>query len=415
MRILLLCLALLFSLFIQGQIQRVAFLGNSYTQYNNLPQLIADCASSVGDSLETERSTPGGYTLEAHSTNENSLALIMQGNWDFVVLQEQSQRPSFPIEQVEEDVFPYALLLDSVNNAYNPCGESMLYMTWGRKNGDASNCGWWPPVCTYLGMDSLLHLRYMMMADSNDAVVSPVGAVWRYIRQTYPNIELYAADESHPSLAGSYAAACSFYTAIYKKDPTLITYHSTLDPATATNIRMAAKLVVFDNLSHWFLSGGELVSDFSYEYLGGYTYQFTNLSENASGQLWDFGAETDTTTHPIYTFPGAGIYNVVLSSFNACDTIERSRIIAVIETGVNQDNTAGKWLVYPNPIEDMLYLQKNTPGDVSVEFFNLKGELMMSQDRFSGNTIDVSGLAGGTYFIKIKGGNKSITKKIFKN
>ena len=158
-----------------AQTKRALFLGNSYTNVNNLPQLTSNAALSAGDTLIVDKNTPGGYTLEGHSTNTTSLNKIMQGDWDFVVLQEQSQRPSFPISQVQQDVFPYANQLDSIINAYNSCAETVFYMTWGRKNGDANNCQFWPPVCTYEGMDSLLNLRYMMMADMNDAIASPVG------------------------------------------------------------------------------------------------------------------------------------------------------------------------------------------------------------------------------------------------
>jgi hypothetical protein len=91
----------------------------------------------------------------------------------------------------------------------------------------------------------------MYMAEANNAVISPVGAVWRYIRQNFPLIELYNADGSHPSEAGSYAAACCFYTAIFKKDPTQIPYNFTLNTSDAAQIKSAAKLVVFDSLSTW--------------------------------------------------------------------------------------------------------------------------------------------------------------------
>jgi hypothetical protein len=100
-------------------------------------------------------------------------------------------------------------------------------------------------------MDSLLNLRYRMMADSNNAIVSPVGAVWENIRQNFPLIDLYQADESHPSVAGSYAAACCFYTALFRKDPTLITFNSGLSATDAANIKNAAKLIVYDNLLNW--------------------------------------------------------------------------------------------------------------------------------------------------------------------
>jgi len=88
--------------------KRVLFLGNSYTYVNNLPQIIADIANSKGDTLIFESNTPGGYTLQGHYTNSTSLNKIMLGNWDFVVLQEQSQLPSFPDTDVQYDVFPYA-------------------------------------------------------------------------------------------------------------------------------------------------------------------------------------------------------------------------------------------------------------------------------------------------------------------
>ena len=89
------------------------------------------------------------------------------------------------------------------------------------------------------------------MADSNNAIVSPVGAVWKYIRQNFPLIDLYQADESHPSVAGTYAAACSFYTALFRKDPTLISFNSGLTASDAADIRNAAKLIVYDSLLNW--------------------------------------------------------------------------------------------------------------------------------------------------------------------
>lgn len=175
----------------QGLSKKVLFLGNSYTGVNDLPNMLSDAAKSTGDTLLFDSNIPGGYTFKRHAGDVNSLSKIIQGGWDYVVLQEQSQYPSFPISQVQASVFPYARFLDSLIQAKNPCAETVFYMTWGRKNGDAGNCASWPPVCTYAGMDSLLNLRYNMMADDNNAILSPVGAVWKYIRQNHPLIELY--------------------------------------------------------------------------------------------------------------------------------------------------------------------------------------------------------------------------------
>jgi len=133
-------LSLLISSSVAAQAKRALFLGNSYTTYNSLANLTVDVSASAGFELEVASNTPGGATLEGHSTNTNSLGLIQQGNWDFVVLQEQSQRPSFPYTQVQEDVFPYATTLNDLILASNECAETVFYMTWGRENGDDSNC-----------------------------------------------------------------------------------------------------------------------------------------------------------------------------------------------------------------------------------------------------------------------------------
>ena len=243
--------------------KKALFLGNSYTYVNNLPQIISDIALNMNDSLLFDSNCPGGYTLQGHSSNITSLNKIMIGNWDYVVLQEQSQLPSFDLPQVQTDVFPYAHKLDSIANFYNPCIETMFYMTWGRKNGDASNCAAWPPVCSYSGMDSLLNLRYHMMADSNQAVVSPVGAVWKHIRANYPLIELYQPDESHPTAAGSYAAACCFYTAMFRKNPLLISYNYVLSATDAANIRTAVKTVVYDSLMNYNIGKHDPIANFN--------------------------------------------------------------------------------------------------------------------------------------------------------
>lgn len=244
----------------QSQTRNVLFIGNSYTFSNNMPQILANLASSGGSTLNYQVSALPGYTLQQHAANNTTLGMIQRGGWDYVVLQEYSQYPSEPLSTVELYVFPYANFLHNQINSHNANARTLFYMTWGRKNGDAERCARLPEVCTYTGMDDLTRERYMIMAQHNQAEVSPVGAVWRYIRQHFPSIELYDTDGSHPSEAGSYAAACAFYTAIFRKDPALLSYNHSLTPAVADNIRSAAKAVVYNSLSTWYI-GSYDVSD----------------------------------------------------------------------------------------------------------------------------------------------------------
>lgn len=243
-----LCLCLSLSLSLQAQeAPRVLFIGNSYTEVNNLPALVQAVSQSAGHDISYQSNTPGGCTFQQHCSN-NSMTLIQQGGWDYVVLQEQSQYPSFPWGQVSSGCFPYAAQLCQAVYQYNPQAEAMFYMTWGRQSGDPQ----WDSIATYEGMDDRLYRAYMYMKEQNDASVCPVGRVWRYIREHIPTIELYSSDGSHPSMAGSYAAACSFYTMLFHENPLNITHvPSGVDGATAQQIRVATKLMVYDSLDRW--------------------------------------------------------------------------------------------------------------------------------------------------------------------
>ena len=241
----------------------VLFIGNSYIASNNLPGLIASIANYMGDNLNFQTSLVGGATLQNHTTNNNTINLILDGNWDYVILQEQSQYPSFPLWQVEQEVFPYASDLSQIIHETNDCGDVVFFMTWGRENGDQSNCTNWPPICTYEGMDDLLKERYLMMANENNAQVSPVGAVWRYIRDAEYDIDLYGPDGSHPSFLGSYVAAVCFYTTLFRKNPLEIPWYSELG-VSENNVELinaVVNSVVFNDLNQWNIKSNDIDND----------------------------------------------------------------------------------------------------------------------------------------------------------
>lgn len=264
------------------------FIGNSYTGYNSLPTMVENVATSAGYSFSNSSLTPGGATLYQHSQNTSTYNQMASKNWDYVVIQAQSQEPSFPNNQVATQTLPYAdQLVDSIRSIV-PCAQPTFFRTWGRENGDQWNCPYFPPLCTYEGMDSLLHLRYRMMADSNDAYLSPVGSVWKYIRDTDSTIALYTSDGSHPSLAGSYVAACTFFTVFTRSNPMNITFDANLDTAVASTIREATKLVVYDSLSRWNVGKFDLSAAFTHQMVNDSLY-FQSTSANYDSLWFDFG------------------------------------------------------------------------------------------------------------------------------
>ena len=384
----------------QQQIKKVLFIGNSYTYVNDLPLLLSNAAQSVGDSVIYDSNCIGGYTLQLHSTNATTLQKIAQGNFDFVVLQEQSQLPSFPISQVQSSVYPYAKTLDSLINVANPCTETVFYMTWGRKNGDASNCPNWPPICTYSGMDSLLRMRYEYMANANSALVSPVGAVWRYIRNNFPGIELYNADESHPSLAGSYAAACTFYSIIFRKDPTTITFASTLDSTEAANIRYATKLVAYDSLSSWNVGDYDMNVSFSYSYFSSTGIIFMNQTQNCDSISWDFGDGSQSNLgSPIHIYQQGGNYTVTLVGYRCNETDTFTLQVSTIQSGLNE-NEKNEIRITNISKSGIITLEGNTQDVQRVEILSAEGKIIYSSNSIS-NTIPFNCNNSGMYLLNI--------------
>lgn len=295
---------------------KVLFLGNSYTGVNNLPQIIHDVAMSVGDTLVFDSYTPGGYQLIDHSIDPTSQSKIMAGGWDYVVMQGQSQEPIMAYNQFTGG----AGTLYQLVKQYNPCAVIMPYMTWGRKNGDAANCPNFPEMCTYEGMDSTLRKCYLNLAANVNGEVSPVSVVWHYLRQNYPSIELYQPDESHPSAEGSYAAACCFYAALFKKDPALITFNFGLNATDASIIRDAAKTILFDSLQLWDFKKPPIAKIF-YEIGSGINeviFHAASLGFNET-YFWEFGdGDTSSSVYAPHSYLTDGTYTVTLTT-TTCD------------------------------------------------------------------------------------------------
>lgn len=386
----------------QSQTQSVLFVGNSYTYYNNMPQLVANMALSLGDTLIFDSNTPGGHTFQQHTTNTTTLNKIGQGGWDYVVLQEQSQLPSFPINQVETGVLPFAAQLNDLILESSPCAETIFYMTWGRKNGDAGNCPNWPPVCTYQGMDDLLYERYMLMADLNDGIVSPVGALWRYIRDNHPGIDLYNPDESHPSALGSFASACAFYTVIFRKNPALSDYNFNLPADMAATIRNAAEVVIFNNLSQWNVGEYDLTSSFETNITPGLPVEFNNLSVNATSYLWNFGdGNSSVEENPTHIYNESEIYNVQLTTYTECDSAVSSTEVNVVV--LNAPQIEESWInIYPNPVRDFLNIDNQSKMMTNIILMNTTGvAIWQSNQRTFETTLNLSHLPAGLYLLQI--------------
>mgnify|MGYP002626041023 FL=1 len=378
--------------------KRVLFVGNSYTQVNNLPAMIKQLGESTSDAIECEQATSGGATFSQHCSSTGAMDRIREGGWDIVVLQGQSQEPAFPWAQFMSQTYPYACQLAEAAYENCDCAEVLFYMTWGHKNGDEANASAFDSLATYEGMDDLLSARYTYMARQNRASASPVGRVWRRLREEQPELELYQSDGSHPSLAGSYAAACTFYTLIFRKDPTLIATDLTLDAASAQTIRETVRRVVYDSIAryscHTFLSS-EAIGD-------GQSWRFNCLSAAEPETIeWDFGdGTTSTEATAVHTFP-TGTYTVRLTAGRLCSpdttwtTVEvagqggTESISTAIETG---------FAIYPNPASTHVVVRCAAPAEITI--IDQKGRVVRRQHIDGTATVDIRDLAPGVYVVR---------------
>jgi len=177
------------------------FVGNSYTYVNMLPEMLRQMslAAKEGRPIEYRMIAPGGYSFEKHWKDGVVAKAIGEGGWDYVVFQEQSLGPvSDPT-----NMHRYARLL---NEEVRKVGaKTAFYVTWARK--------------TVPGQQEQITGAYSAIAKELGALSCPVGPAWAEVLKKRPALELYQADGSHPSPAGTYIGACVFYSVLCFKNP----------------------------------------------------------------------------------------------------------------------------------------------------------------------------------------------------
>jgi hypothetical protein len=89
-------------------------------------------------------------------------------------------------------------------------------------------------------MTAQLADAYTREANANNAFVIPAGLAFARSVAQRPDLNLYAPDKRHPSLAGTYLAAATSYAALFKRSPVGSSYTAGLDPAVARHLQTVA-------------------------------------------------------------------------------------------------------------------------------------------------------------------------------
>jgi hypothetical protein len=187
------------------QPHKILFVGNSYTYYNSLPQLVKAVAEAQrpGLAVEVKFIGGGGAALETHWEVGEALEEIRSGKWDTVVLQEQSMLgANDPKDPYKPDLFwEYARKFDQ--EIRQAGADPVYYMTWSRRDKRPDQ--------------HFLTDAYLSIANELGSRVAPVGLAWDAVRDSL-EMELYVPDGSHPTVLGSYLAALTIARTIFETD-----------------------------------------------------------------------------------------------------------------------------------------------------------------------------------------------------
>ncbi len=220
---------------IHCEAKKILFIGNSYT---------SQCSDTITKLFKNESpdwkltfNTKGGKDLAYHLADPATEKLIHSQKWDFVILQEQSQKSGLGGKNSQgfhDAVASFSKIIRDTGST--PC----LYLTWGRKAGDKKNPKIYP---NYQAMQKKISTAYFKAGKNNQARILPVGLAYSKIKQEDQALfeNLYKKDGSHPSEIGAYVASSVFWAGLTGKDPTTIKWRGRIEKSKAIRIRQAAQ------------------------------------------------------------------------------------------------------------------------------------------------------------------------------
>ena len=201
----------------------VLFIGNSYTYYNDgIWSHFQKLAYEAGYNVQVDSVTIGSHHLyefaDPDEADPNGGPLVEEklstNHYDYVFLQEHS---TYPITNYDTFASAATTLYNRIMEHNAEC-TVILYQTWGRETGSSNltqdGRGWTNATMTYD-----LEYAYEKLGETLNVPVSPAGTAFHDV---YVNngskIDLYDADQTHPTLEGTYLAALVHIGTVFGSD-----------------------------------------------------------------------------------------------------------------------------------------------------------------------------------------------------
>ncbi len=242
----------------------ILMLGNSYTAGNSLAVRLDTILTDSGEDAQVTSLTSGGLKLSEHAeradTPGHSWNTTLQQRYDYVILQDQSQVPALAIEtDYWQDSLAGLIYLNQRIDSKG--GETILFMTWAWMDGS-----WMHP--DYTSMQQGIARGYEMYNENittsdRPTYIAPIGLAFMHIHDTVEESgqnatdgwtsfsALYDSDGSHPSIDGTYLAACVIHATITGESPVGRQAPSQISPQRALELQEAAAATVFNETPNY--------------------------------------------------------------------------------------------------------------------------------------------------------------------
>ena len=220
----------------------VLYVGNSFFYYNNslhghVGQLIS--ATTPAPRMRGVSATISGSGLNWHDVDSyfrpNAVSSYSFNRENNIVFNDPKQR-----------LFDLAIMMDCSLCPVHP-ELKLVFTEYAKKHADTVRKHGTKPAFfmswAYADkpeMTEQLAAAYAEAGRANNAMVIPAGLAFARSIALKPELNLYAPDKRHPSLAGTYLSACVVYASIYRKSPVGLAYRAGLDEATAAHLQAVA-------------------------------------------------------------------------------------------------------------------------------------------------------------------------------
>jgi len=238
----------------------VLFLGNSNVRYNNLPKLFEDLSINSNKNVFVDSYAMDGMQLADHLTDPDALNKISERQWDYVVLIGGSMRAAYPDSFIQKPVKQALADLKNLITENNDSAKTIYCMPWAYEDGMKWLVGW---TDDYKEMQQKIYSNTLRLKSDIDFWIAPVGWAWFMVlkENDYPLHFLHREDWSHPTLDGSYLAACVIFATLFQESCSGNLFYSDLSSELAQSYQETASKIVLDDLVLWNIEKEEIVPE----------------------------------------------------------------------------------------------------------------------------------------------------------